>query len=198
MCRLISLDPGGLDISHLQEVKEAGGTLRPRNVELGRSNLELLGISYQTEFRRGIREELSGFLWPGSVILSSNIFTWNREQKGNEYNLIHFNSVLLKTLDFLWHLTLEAHPPSLTSQYHIMLQLVIVKAVGRHHHNWYLLQRLENGNNRNKEEIICRYLIIWPQETGQRTRTLVKYQQNQRKFLIFFPPEREKEAWYCQ
>ena len=62
MCRLISLDPGWLDISHLQEVKEAGGTLRPRNLELGRSNLELLGISHHTDFRRGIREELNRFL----------------------------------------------------------------------------------------------------------------------------------------
>ena len=62
MCQLISQELGGLDISHLEEVKGAGGTPRPRDVELDRSNLELLGISHHTDFRRGIREELNRFL----------------------------------------------------------------------------------------------------------------------------------------
>ena len=62
MCRLISQELGGLDISHLQEVKGAGGTPRPRDVELDRSNLELLGISHHTDFRCGIREELNRFV----------------------------------------------------------------------------------------------------------------------------------------
>ena len=51
-----------MDTGHLEEVTGAGGTPRPRDVELDRSRLKQLGIEYHTDFRTGIVEELKQFL----------------------------------------------------------------------------------------------------------------------------------------
>ena len=62
MCEVISQELGGLDISHLEEVRGGGSTPRPRDVEMDRSSLESLGISHHTHFRRGLVLELSRFV----------------------------------------------------------------------------------------------------------------------------------------
>ena len=49
-------------MDHLQEVTEAGGTPRPRDVELDRSSLKQLGIEYHTDFKEGIIQDLKLFI----------------------------------------------------------------------------------------------------------------------------------------
>jgi len=60
MCQLIGKELG-LDISHLEEVRGAGGTPRPRDVELDREKLRRLGIEHHTNFKEGILAELIRF-----------------------------------------------------------------------------------------------------------------------------------------
>ena len=50
-------------MDHLQEVTGAGGTPRPRDVELDRSSLKQLGIEYHTDFKEGIIQDLKLFIW---------------------------------------------------------------------------------------------------------------------------------------
>ena len=61
MCKMISKETG-LDISHLEEVVGAGGTPRPRDVELDREKLRQLGIEHHTVLKEGIMEDLKQFL----------------------------------------------------------------------------------------------------------------------------------------
>jgi len=61
MCRIIG-EELGLDTSHLQEVTGAGGTPRPRDVELDRTRLKQLGIEFHTKFKDGLMEDLKQFL----------------------------------------------------------------------------------------------------------------------------------------
>ena len=61
MCKVIG-QQFGLDIGHLEEVTGAGGTPRPRDVELDRTRLRQLGIEYHTDFTTGIVEELKPFI----------------------------------------------------------------------------------------------------------------------------------------
>ena len=52
----------GVDMSHLEEVKGAGGTPRPRDVELDRTSVRQLGIEYHTDFKQGLIEDLRQFI----------------------------------------------------------------------------------------------------------------------------------------
>jgi len=61
MCKMISKETG-LDIGHLEEVVGAGGTPRPRDVELDREKLRRLGIDHHTKFKEGLMEDLKRFL----------------------------------------------------------------------------------------------------------------------------------------
>ena len=61
MCLIIGQELG-LDTGHLEEVKGAGGTPRPRDVELDRTRLRQLGVEYHTDFKSGIIEELKPFI----------------------------------------------------------------------------------------------------------------------------------------
>jgi len=61
MCKMISKETG-LDISHLEEVMGAGGTPRPRDVELDREKLRQLGIEHHTVFKEGVMDDLKQFL----------------------------------------------------------------------------------------------------------------------------------------
>jgi len=61
MCKIISKETG-LDIGHLEEVVGAGGTPRPRDVELDREKLRRLGIEHHTQFREGLMGDLRQFL----------------------------------------------------------------------------------------------------------------------------------------
>merc|ERR1719309_53231 len=60
MCQLIGKELS-LDVSHLEEVRGAGGTPRPRDVELDREKLRRLGIEHHTNFKEGILAELIRF-----------------------------------------------------------------------------------------------------------------------------------------
>eukprot|EP00092_Neocalanus_flemingeri_P025613 GFUD01027768.1.p1 GENE.GFUD01027768.1~~GFUD01027768.1.p1 ORF type:complete len:294 (+),score=81.21 GFUD01027768.1:32-913(+) len=61
MCKIISKETG-LDIGHLEEVVGAGGTPRPRDVELDREKLRRLGIEHHTQFKEGVMGDLKQFL----------------------------------------------------------------------------------------------------------------------------------------
>jgi len=61
MCKIISKETG-LDISHLEEVVGAGGTPRPRDVELDREKLRRIGIEHHTKFNEGLMGDLKNFL----------------------------------------------------------------------------------------------------------------------------------------
>jgi len=61
MCKLINKETG-LDIQHIEEVVGAGGTPRPRDVELDREKLRRLGIEHHTPFIQGVMEDLKQFL----------------------------------------------------------------------------------------------------------------------------------------
>ena len=52
----------GLSMDHLQEVTGAGGTPRPRDVELDRTCVKQLGIEYHTDFKQGLVQDLKQFL----------------------------------------------------------------------------------------------------------------------------------------
>ena len=49
-------------MDHLQEVTGAGGTPRPRDVELDRTCVKQLGIEYHTDFKQGLVQDLKQFL----------------------------------------------------------------------------------------------------------------------------------------
>ena len=61
MCQMISEDLG-LDMTHLTEVTGAGGTPRPRDVELDWGRLRELGVEHHTDFRQGLMQDLRQFL----------------------------------------------------------------------------------------------------------------------------------------
>ena len=49
-------------MNHLEEVTGAGGTPRPRDVELDRTRVKQLGIEYHTDFRQGLLQDLKQFI----------------------------------------------------------------------------------------------------------------------------------------